>query len=174
MTVMRVSSVWASAATLCGACVDYKGEKHAKHAFTQGMLVKIFQGLPNLCWSKSDLTQENIAILQHERPDVTFVQNEQVEQCHMSASEEQQVGSSDSSLLPWFVPSSWPSVSTSNASSKWSEMAVRRGTRRRLVGLWGNGTGDAIVVVIHVRNLDLWQALAGSTTLYFIIILMLY
>jgi len=65
------------------------------------------------------LTQENIAILQHERPDVTFVQNEQVEQRHMSASEEQQVGSStaysptgsiaeagrpDSPFLPWFVP----------------------------------------------------------------------
>jgi hypothetical protein len=103
-------------------CVDCRGEKHAKHAFTQGMLMKIFQGLPNLCWFKSDLTQENIAILQHECPDVTFVQNEQVEQRHMSASEEQQLaesaaaaasastgfiaeaGSFDSPFLPWFVP----------------------------------------------------------------------
>jgi hypothetical protein len=46
------------------------------------LLIKIFQGLPNLCWFKSDLTQENnITILQHNCPDITFaVQNKQVEQ----------------------------------------------------------------------------------------------
>jgi hypothetical protein len=92
-------------------------EVRQKHAFIQGMPVKNFRGLPNLCWFKSDLTQENIAILQHDHPDVTFVvQNEQVEQRHMSASEEQtgsaaasastgfiaEASSFDSPFLPWY------------------------------------------------------------------------
>jgi hypothetical protein len=53
------------------------------------------------------LTQENIAILQHECPDVTFVvQNEQVEQRHMSASEEQQLAESAACIAAFLVANS--------------------------------------------------------------------
>jgi hypothetical protein len=47
-----------------------------KHAITEEMFLKMIRGLPNLRWIKKDLTQESIAFLQQEHPDITFVQNE--------------------------------------------------------------------------------------------------
>jgi hypothetical protein len=47
-----------------------------KHAITEEMFLKRIRGLPNLRWIKKDLTQESIAFLQQEHPDITFVQNE--------------------------------------------------------------------------------------------------
>jgi hypothetical protein len=48
------------------------------------------------------LTQENIAILQHDRPDVTFVvQNEKVEQRHTAS--EEQPGSAAASASTGFI-----------------------------------------------------------------------
>jgi hypothetical protein len=46
-----------------------------KHTITQEMFLKMIRGLPNLRWIKSDLTQDSIAFLQQERPDITFVSN---------------------------------------------------------------------------------------------------
>jgi hypothetical protein len=52
--------------------------------------------------------------------------------------------------LPWYnMPPLWPSVGTTQTQNQ----ARWRGRRRWLVGKWG--TGDAIIVIHHVRNLDL-------------------
>lgn len=40
---------------------------------SQEMLMKMVRNLPNLRWLRSDLSPENIAILQQERPEITFV-----------------------------------------------------------------------------------------------------
>lgn len=40
---------------------------------SQEMLIKMVRHHPTLRWLRSDLTEENIAILQQERPDITFV-----------------------------------------------------------------------------------------------------
>ena len=41
--------------------------------FTQLSLIKIVRGAQNLTWFQSDLSEENVAMLKEERPDVTFV-----------------------------------------------------------------------------------------------------
>jgi hypothetical protein len=40
---------------------------------SQAMIIKLVRHHPSLRWLRSDLTQENIATLQQERPDITFV-----------------------------------------------------------------------------------------------------
>jgi hypothetical protein len=40
---------------------------------TQEMIVKLVRHTPTLRWLRSDLTEDNVAILQQERPDITFV-----------------------------------------------------------------------------------------------------
>jgi hypothetical protein len=40
---------------------------------TQGMLIKVVRHLANLQWFRSDLSEENIVMLQQERPSITFV-----------------------------------------------------------------------------------------------------
>lgn len=40
---------------------------------SQEMLIKMVRNHPALRWLRSDLTKENIAVLQRERPDITFV-----------------------------------------------------------------------------------------------------
>ena len=42
---------------------------------TQEMLIKMVRHHPTLRWLRSDLTEENIAMLQHECPEVTFVRD---------------------------------------------------------------------------------------------------
>ena len=44
-----------------------------RRAVTQGMLIKMVRLHPTLRWLRSDLTEENIAMLRQERPDITFV-----------------------------------------------------------------------------------------------------
>jgi hypothetical protein len=57
----------------------------------------------------------------------------------------------DSPFLPWYnMPPSWPSVGTTTQTQN---EARWRGRWRRLVGK--QGTGDAIIVIHHVGNLDL-------------------
>lgn len=43
-----------------------------EHIFPQIGLVKFVRNTPSLRWFRSDLSPENIAILQAERPEVTF------------------------------------------------------------------------------------------------------
>jgi hypothetical protein len=40
---------------------------------SQAMIIKFVRHTPTLRWLRSDLTEENVAMLQQERPDVTFV-----------------------------------------------------------------------------------------------------
>ena len=40
---------------------------------SQAMLIKMVRNHPTLRWLRSDLTEENIAMLQQERPDITFL-----------------------------------------------------------------------------------------------------
>jgi hypothetical protein len=40
---------------------------------SQAMIMKLVRHHPTLQWLRSDLTQENIATLQRERPHITFV-----------------------------------------------------------------------------------------------------
>jgi hypothetical protein len=39
----------------------------------QGMIIKFVRHTPTLRWLRSDLTEENVAMLQQERPAITFV-----------------------------------------------------------------------------------------------------
>lgn len=39
----------------------------------QAVIVKMVRHTPTLHWLHSDLTKENVTILQQERPDVTFI-----------------------------------------------------------------------------------------------------
>ena len=41
--------------------------------FSQNMLIKLVRHHPTLRWLRSDLTDENIAMLNEERPEVTLV-----------------------------------------------------------------------------------------------------
>jgi hypothetical protein len=43
------------------------------HPVSQAMLIKMVRNHPALRWLRSDLTEENVAMLQKERPDITFV-----------------------------------------------------------------------------------------------------
>jgi hypothetical protein len=43
------------------------------HKISQAMIIKFVRYTPTLRWLKSDLTDENVTMLQQERPDVTFV-----------------------------------------------------------------------------------------------------
>jgi len=45
----------------------------APERIPQDMLMKMVRHHPTLRWLRSDLTPENVAILQQERPDITFV-----------------------------------------------------------------------------------------------------
>jgi hypothetical protein len=47
--------------------------RSAVEPVTQGMLVKMVRTLPKLRWLRSDLSAENVAMLQKERPEITFV-----------------------------------------------------------------------------------------------------
>lgn len=44
-----------------------------KHAISQEMIMKMVRRLDRLRWLRSDLTNENLALLQQERPEITFV-----------------------------------------------------------------------------------------------------
>jgi hypothetical protein len=48
-------------------------DSEATQPLSQGKLVKMVQNHPTLCWLRSDLTDENIAMLQQKRPEFTFV-----------------------------------------------------------------------------------------------------
>jgi hypothetical protein len=48
-------------------------DPEATQPVSQEKLVKMVQNHPALCWLRSDLTDENIAMLQQERPEFTFV-----------------------------------------------------------------------------------------------------
>ena len=43
------------------------------HPFSQNMLIKLVCLHPMLCWLRSDLNDESIAVLCEERPEVTLV-----------------------------------------------------------------------------------------------------
>jgi hypothetical protein len=47
--------------------------EHEARPVSQGMIMKFVRHTPTLRWLRSDLTEENVVILQQERPDVTFV-----------------------------------------------------------------------------------------------------
>jgi hypothetical protein len=48
-------------------------ESHGPQPISQGAIIKLVRHMPTLRWLRSDLTAENVALLQQERPDVTFV-----------------------------------------------------------------------------------------------------
>jgi hypothetical protein len=66
----------------CNAFLERVSLKNAKYCsfleghpqiFPQFGLVRFVRGTPSLRWFRSDLSPENVAILQAERPEVTFV-----------------------------------------------------------------------------------------------------
>jgi hypothetical protein len=50
--------------------VEVEGEAQP---LSQGIIIKFVRHTPTLRWLRSDLTEENVAMLQQERPDITFV-----------------------------------------------------------------------------------------------------
>jgi hypothetical protein len=73
---------------------------------------------------------------------------------HQQDSLRKQASSVDSPILPWYnMPPSWPSIGTTTQTqneARWQ----KGGDDGWLVGK-KRGTGDAIIVIHHVRNLDL-------------------
>ena len=53
--------------------VVYESWGEEGHVVSQAMLIKMVRNHPTLRWLRSDLTEENITMLQRERPDITFV-----------------------------------------------------------------------------------------------------
>jgi hypothetical protein len=54
-------------------CIPLMSDEETGEPVTQEMLIKMVRNLPSLCWLKSDLSDENVAMLQAERPEITFV-----------------------------------------------------------------------------------------------------
>lgn len=54
----------------CTSCHDVK---HKPNAIPQAALMKMVRNHRSLRWLRSDLSEENLAILKSERPDITFV-----------------------------------------------------------------------------------------------------
>lgn len=46
---------------------------HKEQLVSQGMIIKFVRHTPTLRWLRSDLTEDNVAMLLQERPDITFV-----------------------------------------------------------------------------------------------------
>ena len=51
----------------------FNGSEGTSQPVRQEMLIKMVRLHPTLRWLRSDLTKENIAMLQQERPEITFV-----------------------------------------------------------------------------------------------------
>ena len=73
----RGSYVWKSLSRLERLSMknaSYESHFHCgPHLFSQNMLIKLVRHHPTLRWLRSDLTDENIAMLNEERPEVTLV-----------------------------------------------------------------------------------------------------
>jgi hypothetical protein len=55
--------------------VSWHNADNPKVRLEQDLVMKLVRHHPTLCWLRSDLTEENVAILKRERPEVTFATN---------------------------------------------------------------------------------------------------
>jgi hypothetical protein len=55
------------------ATITIENERDAPRPISQEILIKMVRNHPALQWLRSDLTAANIAMLQRERPEMTFV-----------------------------------------------------------------------------------------------------
>jgi hypothetical protein len=74
LTTADPSAASSTTLSLRNARICYRDDdENSVRDLPQSAIIKFVRRAANLAWLRSDLTPENVAMLQRERPDVTFV-----------------------------------------------------------------------------------------------------